>query len=135
MQIEIIFFLAIKIWPLATFSHKLEHFSSKIAQWDSHWNCEKKAFLKLLQFLFKSPWVNYFYIFRKFKVWAWKCNKLDISIFLSSKDKILKISSNLSLKSQICHKEVYKLWFFYFYPQIFNETFLWPFYTIFDQNI
>ena len=46
-------FLAIKIWHLSTFSHKLKHFYSKIAQWDSHWNCEKKVFLRLIYFEFK----------------------------------------------------------------------------------
>ena len=74
--------------------------------------------------------------FRKFKVWAWKCNKLDISIFLSSKVMIFKKYSNLSLKSQIFHNEAYELDFFLFLASNFyNEIFLWPFYTIFDQNI
>ena len=49
------FFLVMKIWPLVTFSHKLEHLSSKIAQWDSHWNSEKRHFWNCFRFCSSHP--------------------------------------------------------------------------------
>ena len=39
----------IQIWGLGAFHHKLKHSISKIAQWDSYWNCEKGHFLDWLQ--------------------------------------------------------------------------------------
>ena len=36
LKIDMYIFLAIKIWPLVTFSNRLEQFCSKIAQWDSN---------------------------------------------------------------------------------------------------
>ena len=96
LQIDIIFFLAMKIWPLVTFSHKLDHFSAKIAQWDSHWKCEKRHFWNCFSFCSSHPEWFIFYILRKFNVWAWKCNKLDISIIFSSKVMNFWKKSNLS---------------------------------------
>ena len=37
-------YIFIKIRPLATFSRKVEKKCFKIAQWDTHWKCEKMAF-------------------------------------------------------------------------------------------
>ena len=64
----------------------------KNAQWDSHWNCEKREFWDWFQIQSYPLWMIYFYILRKYEIWASKCNKPGISVFLISKvQNFLKI--------------------------------------------
>ena len=93
-------FLAIYIWPLVIFSHKLEHFTSKIAQWDSHWNCEKRDFWDWFQIQSDSLWMIYFYILWKFKIWASKCNKPDSALTAAERQAKSRANKSAAKKDE-----------------------------------